>query len=201
MPPTRLPPGHLPAKAGGAQGGLLPSQCEPGNGPPPPLLPLALGAPGTRLLAGLNQRPIVRLPPLTLEDAPSRPADQEPPAGGRGGPSDNTLHPRAIQDAHDQFSPCPPNPHPPAPVPDGQHLFRPEEEGQRNTPCGVGLPVPDPGVLPAPSRPVPKAVHGLGQVRRRENPSDESRKELPGRPPDLEVPRRRHLLPPFRLGT
>jgi len=94
-----------------------------------------------------------------------------------------------------------PTPRPPAPVLDGQYLLRPEEEGKRETPRGVGLPFPDPGVLPTPSRTAPKAFHGLGQVRCRENPPDEGRKKLSGRPPDLEVPRRRHLLPPLRLGT
>jgi len=59
----------------------------------------------------------------------------------------------------------------------------------------VGLPFPHPGVLPAPSRAVPDALDGLRQVRHQENPPDESRKKLSGRPPDLEVPRRRHLLP------
>jgi len=201
MPPTLLPPGHPPAKAGGAQGGLLPSQCQPGNGPPPPLLSFAFGAPGASLLAGLNHRPIVRLPPPTVEDPQSRPPDQKPPAGGRGGPSDNTLHPWAIWDAHDQFSHGRPDPHPHAPVPNGLHLFRPEEKGNGSTPHGVGLPVPDPGVLPAPSRPVPKAVDGLGQIRSRENRPDESWKRLPGRPADLEVLRCRHLVPPLRLGT
>ena len=47
MPPTRLPPDHPLAETGGAQGGLLISQCGPGDSPPSPLLPFSLGAPGT----------------------------------------------------------------------------------------------------------------------------------------------------------
>ena len=69
----------------------------------------------------------------------------------------------------------------PAPVPDGQHLLRPEEEGKGETPRGVGLPFPHPWVLPAPSRAESEAFHGLGQVCGRENPADESRKRLSGR--------------------
>jgi len=162
LPPTRLLPDHPPEVAGDAQGGLLPSQCEPGNSPPSPLPPFAFRAPGTRLLASLDQRPIVRLPPPTLHNAPPCPPYEEPPPNTRGGSSNNTLHPWAIQNAHDQFSPCLPDPHPPAPVPDVQHLFCPEGEGETETPRGVGLPFPNPGVLPAPSRPISKAVHGLG---------------------------------------
>ena len=45
VPPTRFPPGHPPAKAGGAHGGLFPPQGEPGDRPPSPLFPLALGVP------------------------------------------------------------------------------------------------------------------------------------------------------------
>jgi len=106
-----------------------------------------------------------------------------------------------VQDAHDQLPPCLPGPHPSSPIPDAQYLFRPEEEDERETPHGVGLPLPDSGVLPAPSRPVFEAFHGLGQVRCGEDPPHESRKRLSGRPPDLEVPGRRYLLPPLRLGT
>jgi len=131
---------------------------------------------------------MICLPPPALENAPPGPPDKEPPASGRGGASNNSLHPRAIKDAHDQIPSCVPCPHPPAPVPDGQHLLRPEEESKGQTPRGVGLPFPDPRVLPAPSRTRPEALYGLGQVCRRQDSSDESREELPGRPPNLEVP-------------
>jgi len=138
---------------------------------------------------------------LPLHWETPRPPDEEPPAGGRSGAPADTLHPRALLDAHDQLPPCLPDPHPPAPVPNGQHLFRPGEESKRDTPDRVGRPLSNSGVLPAPSRPVRKALHGPGQVRRREDPPDEGREKLPGCPPDLEVARRRHLLPPLWLGA
>jgi len=201
LPPTCLPPDHPPAEAGGAQGGLLPPQREPGNSPPPPLVPLTLSASGARLLAGVNQRPVVRLPSPTLEDTPPSPADEEPPPGGRGSPPNDTLHPWAVQDAHDQLPPCVPGARPPAPVPDGQHILRPEEKDERGAPRRMVLPFPDPRVLPTPPGAAAKAFYGFGQVRCRENSPDESWEKLPGRPSNLEVPRCRHLLPPLRLGT
>jgi len=42
------------------------------------------------------------------------------------------------------------------------HLVCPKEENKRDTPRGVGRPFSDSGLLPTPSRPIPKAVHGLG---------------------------------------
>jgi len=201
LPPARLPYDRPPVEAGGAQGSLLPSQLEPGNSPPSPLVPFTLGPPGTGLLAGHNPRLIVRVPPPALENAPTCPTDKKPPAGGRGGSPDNTLHPWAISDAHDQLPPCVSYPRPPAPVLDGQHLFRPKEHDNRETPRGVGLPFPDPGVIPTSPPTTTEAFHGLGQVRCREDSPDESREKLPGRPPDLEVPRCRYLLPPLRFGA
>ena len=65
--------------------------------------------------------------------------------------------------------------HPPGLVPDGQHVLSPEEEGKRGTPRGVGLPFPDPRVLPTPSRAASEAFHGLKEVRCGENPLNESR--------------------------
>jgi len=90
---------------------------------------------------------------------------------------------------------------PPAPVPDGQLLLCLEENNKRGAPQGVDLPLPDFGVLPPHSHHVCEAFHGLGQVRWRENPPDESQEKLPGRPPDLEVSRRRYRLPQLRLGA
>jgi len=175
LPPTRLPPDHPPTKASGAQGGLLAPQREPGNGPPSPLVPLTLGVSGTGLLAGINQGPVVCLPSPTLESSPPCPAGKEPPPGGCGSSPINTLHHRAVQDAHDQLPPPGLGPKAPAPVPDGQHVFRPEEKGKREAPGGVVLPFPDPRVLPTPSRTTAKAFYGVGQVRCRENSPDESR--------------------------
>jgi len=155
----------------------------------------------TKRLAGHDQRPVICLPPPTLENAPPHPRDEEPPASQRSGSPDDTLHPRALLDAHDQRPPCLPDPRPPVPVPNGQHLFCPKEQSKRDTPHGVGHPFSDSGVLPAPSCRVPEALHGPGQVHRWEDPPDESWEKLPGRPPDLEVSRWRHLLPPLWFGA
>jgi len=85
----------------------------------------------------------------------------------------------------------------PALVPDGQHLLRREKEGQGGPPCRVAWPPPDTRILPRPPRPEPAALYGLRPVHSRKNPRAEGRKRLPGRPPNMEVPPCRHLLPPL----
>ena len=59
----------------------------------------------------------------------------------------------------------------------------------------MGQPLPDPRVLPSSSHLDPAALDAFGDIHRQENPSDESRHKLPGRPPNLEVPQCRYVLP------
>jgi len=68
MPPSHFAPDRTSAEAGRPQGFLLPPKCEPRDGPPSPLLPLTLGAPGTRLLKNPYKGAHFSLPSLTLED-------------------------------------------------------------------------------------------------------------------------------------
>jgi len=201
LPPTCLYPDHPQTKASSAQGQLLPPQCKPRYGSPPPLFPLPLGASGTRLLTGHNERLHIRVPPLTRDDAPPCTHHQEPPANRYRGPPDITLHTRALEDAHDQLQPRLTDPHPSSSVSNGQHLFCPKDEGEGSTPRRVVSPLSDPRVLPSHPFLGHAALHGFRQVHRTENPSDDRREEFPGRPPYLEARRSGHLLPPLLPGA
>ena len=63
----------------------------------------------------------------------------------------------------------------------------------------MARPPPDTRILAPPPRPEAAALCGLGQAHSRKNPLDEGWEKLPGRPPNMEGPRCRHLLPPCGL--
>ena len=135
LPPPNPPPGVPEAKACSAEDSILPTQREPGNGMPPPVLSLPLLLPWPRLLEGPYERSHIGLSPPELGNTAASPPHEKPPPGGRGGPQNHTFHPQAIQDAYDKFPPHLPGPgRSPPHVPDEQHLLHPAEEGEGVSP-------------------------------------------------------------------
>jgi len=109
----------------------FPSQCQPGDSTPTPLLPHPLLIPSPGRLKSPHEGPFVSLPPPELEDPPPLPPSSEPPLDSRSGPQNYRFHWHPVQDDHDK---CTPGPRiltqPPPAIPDGERVLCLEEEGE-----------------------------------------------------------------------